>query len=463
MKQIKELIKNGFNFVRKNPAILSSLILLVLIPLALYLNTRLAIQSFQKALDRSVTSTAFIAERIFDAFSTEMISSPQNLQQKIEEIFEKSPEDIIQIKVEVLKQDKFETIASYPQENKTNEFQSPETKAYFETMRKLAWERQEKEIGFSSFGMNGETFRNVIRTLYSQSGEKTGIVEMTMSLKEIDGYVNNTLRQLYIILIIAIALTVLLIINHTKLFGYSVLYKKIQELDKMKDDFISMTAHELRTPIAAIRGYAEILKEKIGQSIKPEESEHLSRVIISANRLSNLIDDILDVSRIEQGRLPIEMQKISPIKIINEVIDELKVKADEKNLQLLFAQNQIEEQYLISADPQRLKQILVNLIGNSIKYTKKGKIEIETIANDIKEKYSISIKDTGVGISAEAQKRLFEKFYKIVTKETSGIMGSGLGLWITKALTEKMNGQIFIESMEGIGSKFTLVFPLAKK
>lgn len=463
MNKIEELIKKGFNFVIKNPAILSSLMLLVLIPLALYFNTYLAIQSFQKTMDASIMNTAFVAERIFDVFSVDLISSPQNLQQKIEEIFKKSQEDIVQIKVGVLKEGTFETIASYPKENETNELQSSEIKAYFETVRKLAWERQEKEIGFLSFGKNGEKLRNVVRTIYNQSGERIGIVEMTISLKEIDNYVNGNFKQMYIILIIAIILTLFLIINHTKLFNYSVLYKKIQELDKMKDDFVSMTAHELRTPIAAICGYAEILKEKIGKSIKPEEAEHLSRVIISANRLSVLIDDILDVSRIEQGKLPIELQKISPIKIIKEVVDELQIKADEKNIQLIFMQNQAEEQSFISADPQRLKQILINLIGNSIKYTKKGKVEIETSINNIKEKYSISIKDTGIGISAESQKKLFEKFYKIITKETSEITGSGLGLWITKALTEKMNGHIFIESMEGIGSKFTLVFPLEKK
>lgn len=460
MNKIKNSIGLAINFAKKNPTIFSYLILLALVPLALYLNTYLATKYFKEGLDGAITTTTSVASRIFDAFSTDLISSPQDLQQKIEEIFKKSPEDIEQIKVLIKEGDEFKTIASYPKEDKTSEFQSTESRSYFNSMRGLVWEIG--EIGFSGFGRNGEQLRLVARTIKNSSGEKIGIVEMAVSLELINNFVNKTHKQFYIILIIAIFIIVFLTIKDRQLLEHSVLYKKSRELDKMKDDFISMTAHELRTPITAIRGYTEMLKEKIGDRIKPEESEHLSRVIISANRLNDLINDILDVSRIEQGRLPIEMQNISPAAIIKEVIDELKIKVDEKNLQLSFLQPQDELSHLISADPKRLKQVLVNLIGNSIKYTKEGKIEIEASANEIKEKYFISIKDTGLGISAEAQKRLFEKFYKISNKETSGIMGTGLGLWITKALTETMGGQIFVESMEGVGSKFTLVFPMKK-
>jgi len=110
----------------------------------------------------------------------------------------------------------------------------------------------------------------------------------------------------------------------------------------------------------------------------------------------------------------------------------------------------------------RLKEVLYNLIDNAIKYTLEGGVEIKTEVDEIKKKYYITVQDSGIGISAEAQQRLFEKFYRVKTKETADISGTGLGLWIAKTLARKMGGDILIESMEGKGSKFTIIFPLKK-
>jgi len=454
-------LKTGFNFVKKNPDILYSLSLIVLIPLALYFNTSLATKSFQNEVDASLMTTALITERVFDIFASDLLANPQALQEKAERIIKENPEDITEIQVEILEQNQFKTIVSYPKKETAEELPE-EVKSVFETARNLAWQKPRGEaIGFLTVDDAGTRFRNVIKAIYNSSGEKTGVVRLVISLKKIDEHAAEATQRSYVVLTIAVILTLFLIINHTRLFEYSVLYNKIKELDKMKDEFISMTAHELRTPIAAIRGYADILMGEIGSLLNPAQAQHLSRMIISTGRLNDLINDILDVSRIEQGRLTIEPQEISPPKIIKEVADELKVKADEKGLQLIFEPK--EEPYLISADPQRLKQILINIVGNSIKYTQKGKVEIETKVDDIKDRYFISVKDTGLGMSAEAQRRLFEKFFRVKTRETAEITGTGLGLWITKALTEKMDGEIFLESMEGIGSKFTVVFPIIKK
>jgi two-component system phosphate regulon sensor histidine kinase PhoR len=105
---------------------------------------------------------------------------------------------------------------------------------------------------------------------------------------------------------------------------------------------------------------------------------------------------------------------------------------------------------------------LVNLLENAIKYTFKGNITIRNIIDEGKKRYIIEVQDTGIGISAEDQKRLFEKFYRVKTRETANIPGTGLGLWITKQICEKMNGKIFVESMKGVGTKFTIIFPLIK-
>ncbi|PIQ92971.1 MAG: hypothetical protein COV69_00325 [Parcubacteria group bacterium CG11_big_fil_rev_8_21_14_0_20_39_14] len=462
-------LKSGLNFVRKNPTIIYSLALIALIPLTLYFNTSSAIKSFQGEVDASLMTTALITEKVFDIFASDFIASPEILQEKVERIVKENPEEIAEVQVEIREKEQFKTIASFPQKETAEELPI-EVKNLFETAKNLAWNEPRGEaIGFLTIDDAGTRFRNVTKTIYDSSGEKIGVVRLAISLKKIDEHTAQATKRSFVILTISIVLVLFLIINHTRLFEYSVLYRKIREVDRMKDEFLSMTAHELRTPIAAISGYANILKREIGPTLNEAQTEHLSRTIISTERLNDLINDILDVSRIEQGRLSIEFQEMSPQKTIKEVVDELKVKADEKGLQLIFEPKPVvsspnqEEPSLISADPERLKQVLINIIGNSIKYTMKGRVEVITEADALKGRYSIAVKDTGVGMSAEAQKKLFEKFFRIRTKETAEVSGTGLGLWITKALTEKMQGEIFIESMEGVGSKFTIVFPIIKQ
>jgi len=281
-----------------------------------------------------------------------------------------------------------------------------------------------------------------------------------MSLRSIDLLVLRTVRNSYIILISAILLSLFLIIHHTQLFKYPILLKKLQEIDRMKDEFLRMALHELQSPIVNIRGYIESLREEITDLATEEQKEYLSRVSLSAKNLSDLIYDMLEVSRIEQGRLDFTPQKISPQKIIDELIKEFTPKANAKGLKLIFQPK--EEPYLINVNPHRFKQILTNLIENAIKYTKKGEIEISTWYSEVKKKYFIAIRDTGLGISAEAQKRLFEKFYRVKTRETAVIPGTGLGLWICKEICQRMGGEILLESMEGVGSKFIIFFPFVK-
>ena len=228
----------------------------------------------------------------------------------------------------------------------------------------------------------------------------------------------------------------------------------------MKDEFIRMAIHELQSPVSNIRGYIESLKEDLFPTLNKEQKESFSRVSISAKSLSDLISDMLEVSRIEQGRLDFTPQKISPPKLISEIIKEFEIKTEAKGLKLIFEGK--EEPYFIKINPVRFKQIMVNLLENAIKYTKMGEVEIQTSFSLTKKKYFISVRDTGVGISAENQAHLFEKFYRVKTRETAGIPGTGLGLWITREICQKMGGDILLESLEGVGSKFIIFFPFVK-
>jgi len=307
---------------------------------------------------------------------------------------------------------------------------------------------------------NNERVWFVADAFYNEKGERVGIISLTLSLAQTDVLIHRAIWKSYLILIATILIVLILVAHHTKLFAYVLLYNQMKEIDEMKDNFIRMATHELQSPIINIRGHLEVLKEELGNNLTGEQEERFKRTDLSAKNLGDLIQDILEVARIEQGRLDFTSQKVSPQAIIQETIEEVKMKVEKKGLLL---KTEIQEgPYFVYVNANRFRQILINLLENAIKYTLKGEILVRTKVDEVKNRYLIEVKDTGIGISAEGQKRLFERFYRIKIRETADIPGTGLGLWIAKQFCEKMGGQIFIESMECVGTKTTIIFPLIK-
>jgi signal transduction histidine kinase/coenzyme F420-reducing hydrogenase delta subunit len=439
--------KKGVYFVKENPNLLYSLFLIIVIPLALYYNTFFTVKSFQENIDFVFQTNALLIESIFAILSFDILEKPEILQEKIEQITKENPE-ISQLRISIPEEnEKFKIIAAKDPGEIGREIKGDPIP--------LAWHKNQAIAYLGA--KDKERFWEVIRPLQDSAGNKVGLVSMALSLKTPDLLITKAIHRSYLIVILAIFLTLFLIIHHTRLFKYPILLKKLQEVDKMKDDFIRMAIHELQSPIVNIRAYGESLKEEIGFLLSETQKESLSRMIISSERLSALIEDMLVVSRIEQGRISFLPQKISPPEIIEKIIEELKLKAKIKGIEIIFEK---KEPAFIQVNPNRFREILYNLIDNAIKYTFKGKIEIITEVNLTKKRYNIIIQDSGIGMSAEAQKKLFEKFYRIKTKETADIPGTGLGLWIAKEMAKKMKGDILVESIEKVGSKFIVFFPL---
>ncbi len=448
-------LKEGINFIKKNPGILYSLFLIIFLPLALFLNTFFSIKSFQENIDYTLKTNALLIENILGSFTSDLILNPKTLQEKIIQIAKENPE-ISGLRIVLRENDQYVIIAS----QKPEEIESIIRGGVdFLNQITLAW-NTDMAIAYLTLDEKGTRLWRMVKPLKDLAGNKIGIITLSMSLERADLLMKKVAYQAYVITFLAILLTLFLIIHHTKLFGYVTLSKRLQEIDRAKDEFIRMATHELQGPIANIKGYITILEEEISGFLNEVQKEYLARVILSARNLSDLISDILEVSRIEQGRLDFTPQKIFPPLLIEEVAKEIKLKAEKKNLSLILELD--EKPCQIFVNPNRFRQILNNLLENSLKYTFEGGISIKTSCDENKKRYIIEIKDTGIGISAEDQTRLFEKFYRVKSKETAGIPGTGLGLWITKQLTEKMGGKIFLESIEKVGTKFVIIFPLIK-
>lgn len=259
-----------------------------------------------------------------------------------------------------------------------------------------------------------------------------------------------------LILIGTVIIVLLLVSNQARLFGYVLTLNKLKEVDEMKDNLVSMASHELRSPLAAIRGYLELLDDK-HIHFDDEAKHYLENIAHSVDRLNTLVSDMLEVSRLEGNRIPLTMVNIDPQFLISQSVEELRSQSIQKGLELVLLDIETAKIY---ADSERTKEILINLIGNALKYTAQGSVSVSGKIKD--NSYLITVADTGFGISAEDQKRLFQKFSRIQNRKTQMITGTGLGLWITFELARRMNGAITVESIVGVGG-FTLHLPSAKK
>ncbi|EMY79671.1 PAS domain S-box protein [Leptospira weilii serovar Ranarum str. ICFT] len=224
---------------------------------------------------------------------------------------------------------------------------------------------------------------------------------------------------------------------------------------KAKTDFLAMMSHEIRTPLNGVIGTVSLLE---GTPLGAEQKEYLDIIKSSGQNLLILLNDILDLSRIESGQLKLEMQPVSPEKLTNEVISLFRSMAEEKGLMIESELSPQVPNWIIS-DPYRLRQILTNLLGNSIKFTEKGKIilnvEAERFPND-KLRLIFKVKDTGIGIAEEKLELLFRAFSQVDSSTTRKYGGSGLGLTISKRLAELMKGEIIVKSQIDQGSEFSL-------
>ena len=246
---------------------------------------------------------------------------------------------------------------------------------------------------------------------------------------------------------------------------------RLKELDKLKDDFVSVASHELRTPMTAIKSYLWVALNKLSlqsssspaglkkqDQLSPEDlKRYLSRAYISVERLINLVNDMLNISRIESGRIALKLSEVNLNELVNEVTEEVSVKAGEKGIRVIGLNKQIPK---VLCDRDKIHEVFLNLIGNSLKFTKAG----GTITVDFYEKYPYvftSVRDTGVGIAPENLSRLFAKFGRLensyVAVAESG--GTGLGLYISKSIINLHKGQINAQS-PGLGQGTTFLFSL---
>ena len=319
-------------------------------------------------------------------------------------------------------------------------------------------EQAEKLIGMTSQNASGKQIDSVLKlytdqtlipfSLYGNSTDNAKKQNFTFSLLLDNG---NKIQVL-----ITVAKNLVNKSNQTLITLLDTSQEK--QLEEMKVDFVSMAAHELRTPLTAIRGYASLLQMHYATQLDASAKELLTRLIVSTTTLTNLIDNLLSVSRIERNDLNIEGKPIDLGVIIKDIYNSYMQETQTKKQQ--FVLNLPDNLPMVMADPFRIGQVFINLISNALTYTPEGgKVTVAvSVKNDFLE---VMIQDNGEGIPQEAMSRLFTKFFRVSGSLEQGSKGSGLGLYISKSIIELHHGKIWADSVVGKGTTFTFTIPIA--
>lgn len=250
------------------------------------------------------------------------------------------------------------------------------------------------------------------------------------------------------------------IVRNDKFEGAILVFHDITELrrlEQIRQDFVANVSHELRTPISSIKGYAETLLEGALED-KDNAKEFISIIYQDSNRLANLINDLLDLSKIESGKMKMNFVPLDSISVIRRAITVIENQAKAKSISIKL--NLSPELPKIKVDETRFSQVMINLLDNAIKYTPENGL-VTVVANVVNNTLQVDIEDTGIGISEKDLPRIFERFYRVDKARSRELGGTGLGLSIVKHIIQAHGGQVWVKSELGLGSIFSFTIPLA--
>lgn len=445
---INSALATKFKGLLKPAAIVYPIIIIIAIPLLLAINTIWNLRSFNRDVNFAIRHQAVGVADTIKPFITQNLNDNNQLVSLINSTVNAN-EDIVSITLHRQSGQETEIVAA----TLSREDAKAETQ---QALNQLAI-----GLGEPTAGLNYDPTlqKNVWHVVVPLDLEEQSPLLMTVKLKTdtVDQVLKRTSRDSIIVLIVLIIVTLILLSNHFLFYRKAQEARQLAEIDKLKDEFISMASHELRAPVTALAGYLDLLK---GDMLKSKQDSLIPQVVTLegiTDDLRSLINDLLEVSRIEQGRLKVEYVDVKLDEIINKVIETMSPLADQKNLELIYTPTEIP---VFKSDPNRLRQILTNLVNNSIKYTLSGNVAV--LVTQRAKYFEITVKDTGIGIPAEELTNLFTKFHRVKDRQTTEVRGTGLGLWISKELVETLGGKISAESIYGTGTSITFTIPIAR-
>ncbi len=428
-----------------------SMAVLVMVPVLIVVNTLFITTQMRNNLDAELRRKADLSNTIFATQVAGVLGDDNKtlkLQSMVDTLQSARP-DLSDIEVAQRIDGQWATIASSNAARKGKIFGSAQHDIVSQQRRSVA-----RLINITDPQGNEAEAWYVVSPVQDSIGNMLGVVAMNVSTADAQQAMSRTLMFSFGILLASIVVALVLLYNHFRFVGYAHLLDKQKELNQTMTDFLSVATHELKAPMTVIKGNLSNALDGLYGKVEPKLATELEQTIAQTERLNNLVQDLLNVSRIEKGTLSFDMKSVNAGEQLAAIVERFTGRATEKQLELNNTVSGTGIQ--ISVDVGRFEEIFTNLIDNAIKYTEKGTVTLK--AREEKEFVVISVRDTGFGISAEDRKQLFRRFYRVRNEQTKGISGTGLGLWIIRQYIEKMGGKIEVESMVGTGTEFSVWF-----
>jgi signal transduction histidine kinase len=429
-----------------------SIFLIILIPALIVAGTLWLTSQVKDNFDQELRRKANLANEVFGVSATSILAANSSaqaaalLQQQIDQARTQAPE-IDSLSLVRPAGNGFEVIAS----SDSTKVGKPDTTI----QTQLAWSKNQPVASLVAAGEGNDREWLVATPLATGSSQPVALSVMRVSLASSDALIGSTLRGTFIGLAIMLTVIILLLLNHFRFVQYAELFRAQKELAQMKDDFISIATHELKAPMSVIKGYLSMVLEIPDLSKDVREMTTIAHD--QTDRLGHLINDLLDVSRLEQGRTKYNLKAVKLPDTIGPMLTVFNQKAGSKGLSLKY--EPAATLPAVMADADRVSEIFTNLIDNAIKYSRTGTV---TITHDVAGSIlATTVADTGIGLTAEEISHLFTRFYRAKNADTRDISGTGLGLWIIKQYAQAMGGDITVESEKGKGSQFIVTLPLA--
>lgn len=423
-----------------------SIAVIVAVPLLLALNTLLLATNIRKDYDREIRSRAELSNSVMAATLADSIvkNDGATIQTRIDTIAKDQPE-LKNILVISEQEDGYRVLAGTGQDKEIGANDELQFDIVFARSQPIA-----KSI--RAFTDEGKATRawSVATPAVDQEGKVVGVVSSDYLTVDIEEKFTQTITQSMIVMALSAVVVFVLLIHHFRFVGYAELLRKQKEVNQTMTDFLSVATHELKAPMSIIKGYISNVSDGDYGDIPDEARKQLGVATAQTDRLNELVQDLLNVSRIEQGRLQINLEPTDIVPIVKTIVDHYQTLAKEKGMTIAYEPSQ--ESYIVVGDAGRIQEVFTNLIDNAVKYSRQGEVVIK---HEVQKKMVVtSVRDTGIGMSTEERERLFQRFYRVKNDDTKGVSGTGLGLWIIKQYIERMGGTITVDSLKNVGTEF---------
>lgn len=443
MNRLSQLLIGGMQRFRDHPQLIMTVLLLIVVPVAFIVSGQQFLSASRENQETLEKERIGMMHDLFASIMKTASFDQSRMQKELEYLAAYNP-DITKFRIAREEGTEIRIVASLDIEKLNTLAENPNTYRIGNT--------NPNETIINPFAQNGVRYWQSFR-LVRMAGFPDHYIFIETSLEGIDARFAERILSAYYWLIVLITIVLFLVIRHVRIVDYAYLYRETKRANEMKDLFTNMVAHELRAPLTAMRGYASMIRET--SNLDATTRKQAQYIEDAAERLVVVVSDLLDVARIQSGKMTIERSDTNVSKIILDVIDSERSVAAAKGISV--GAEGVHADVIAHIDGKRLFQALTNLVSNAIKYTHQGTIQVSL--EDLRDRIELRVKDTGMGITSEDQKKMFAPFFRVENKEVNAITGTGLGMWITKQLIELMGGSIGIESIRGVGTHVVVTLP----